>query len=114
MKNKKGLFAVAGILSVIGAVGAAIGIKKIKETVAKEEILIKECDLKDDVCVEVLDDEQVGCMPQDCAGCDCACGVQMDEEPTENIAEIEDLEEFGVATDILEEINKEIAAKEVE
>lgn len=73
MKKNKGFLAVAGI---VGAVGAAFGIKKLKENAEREEILIREADL----------------MAEDSSGHTCCGGgcCGSNNEPTVNIVADED------------------------
>lgn len=78
MKKNKGLFAVAGI---VGAVGAAFGIKKLKENAEREEILIREADLNAETA-ENTETEHT------CCGGGC-CGGSHDE-PTENVVTEQD------------------------
>ncbi len=85
MNNKKDLLPMAMIAGAIGAVALIVGFvvgKKIKNMVAENEILYRERDLEN------------GC---DCS--DCSCGDFEFDKPTENVADISDLREFGVVTD---------------
>ncbi|MFI3226642.1 MAG: hypothetical protein R3Y09_04435 [Clostridia bacterium] len=119
MKNKTALLALAGVLGAIGTVGVAIGIKKIKSQIAEDEILIKEEDLfaaenaecSVDCNEEIADEDEVAPQTGGCGtGCCCAGDnkVYVAEEPTDNVADIEDLKEFGVPDELIEELEKEI------
>lgn len=109
MKNKKGLFALAGVVSVFAAVGAAVGIKKLKKDVAHEEILIKEedldaCENAECTCENDCEEEVLeGCAPSACAECGCGCGF---DEPTANFADLDDLKENELPQEMIDEIEK--------
>lgn len=150
MDKKKYIMTAVGI---IGAVGTAIGLKKLYNQVAKNEVLIREVDLltegktktshkkeqahesccQDNGCTheenlsECFEDEQMqvtevfhGCgCTESCSSCGCSSSELTDddlldeilrgaEEPTENVVDIEDLEEFATNSEIINEIVKEI------
>lgn len=117
MKNKKGLFVLAGVVGAVSAVGAIVGIKKLKSQIAKDEILFREedlmgddCDFDDDAFVENSEEGDEKAVGGCGSGCCCASDnvVFPAEEPTENIAEVEDLKMFGIADEIIAELEKEI------
>lgn len=123
MKNKKGLFALLGATAALSAV-ATLCIKKLKSQVAEDEVLIREQDLLDcetphepSCNCGCNDDIQApeetvshGCCGGGCCGSTQSFGSEFDadlaEEPTDNIADVDDLREFGVPEDIISDIEK--------